>query len=230
MIAQQDAVARFLDHRSACNRDAVIACYFHLCRRAARKFRRRGAEPADLEQVAAIGLIKATDAYRPERATPFEAYAWIVIVGELMHYVRDHERAVRVPRRLRALDGRYVRAWEILAARGHAEPSTRELACELNVEQRVIDELLVLRGAPYLDAGPSGIENVASALPGMDIEDRLSLLMAVDALSCRERTIVLGTFGAGLSQAEIAAKLHLSQGQVSKLLSRAIGKLAKAVA
>jgi RNA polymerase sigma-B factor len=230
MIAQQDAVERYLGDRSIGNRDTVIATHFHLCRRAARKFRRRGTEAADLEQVAAIGLIKATDAYRVERSTPFEAYAWIVIIGELMHYVRDHERAVRPPRRLRTLEGRYVRAWEKLAARGHAEPTTRDLAHELNVESRVIDQLHALRGTPCVNAGAGGLENVASALPGIAIEDRLALMMAIDTLSARERTIVLGTFGAGLSQAEIAAKLCLSQGQISKLLSRAIGKLAQTVA
>jgi DNA-directed RNA polymerase specialized sigma subunit len=42
--------------------------------------------------------------------------------------------------------------------------------------------------------------------------------------------IVLGTFGAGLSQSEIALTLRLSQSQVSKILTRALGKLSKMVA
>jgi RNA polymerase sigma-B factor len=218
-------VERFLTDRSAANREAVIAAYFHLCSRAARKFRRRGTEQIDLEQVAAIGLIKATDAFRPERSTPFEAYAWIVIVGELMHYVRDHERPVRIPRALRALDRRYLRAWEDLAARRHAEPTARELASELAVDRRVIDQLQALASGPFRPGAETGLDNVASALPDVAIEDRLALMTAVDALSQRERTVVLATFGAGLSQAEIGVLLHLSQGQVSKLLSRAIGKL-----
>jgi RNA polymerase sigma-B factor len=225
MTASCAAVDRFLAYRSAANREAVIAAYFHLCKRAARKFRRRGTELIDLEQVAALGLIKATDAFRPERTTPFEAYAWIVIVGELMHYVRDHERAVRIPRRLRTLDRRYVRAWEELAARRHAEPTAGELASELDVDRRAIDELRLLGPGTLCPCGESGLENVASALPGIAIEDRLTLMTAIDALDQRERTIVLATFGAGLSQAEVAAALQLSQGQISKLLSRAIAKL-----
>jgi RNA polymerase sigma factor (sigma-70 family) len=54
--------------------------------------------------------------------------------------------------------------------------------------------------------------------------------MAVEGLNERERIIVLGTFGAGLSQSEIAAMLRLSQSQISKILSRALGKLSKSVA
>ena len=49
--------------------------------------------------------------------------------------------------------------------------------------------------------------------------------MAVDELAERERTIVLGTYGAGLTQSELAARLGLSQSHVSKLLSRALQKL-----
>lgn len=233
MIAREDTVERFIQEPSRRNRDDVIAAHLHLCKRAARKFRRPGNDGADLEQVAAVGLIKATDGYRPERTTPFEAYAWIVIIGELMHYVRDHERAIRIPRRLRELDRRYARAWECLAARRQAEPTVNELAGELNVDVHVIDELRAFRGQAARDADRSGgtrLEQVASAFPGPSIEERVTLLMALDALSARERTIVLGTFGAGLSQAEVAAQLHLSQGQISKLLNRALAKLAREIA
>jgi RNA polymerase sigma factor (sigma-70 family) len=50
-------------------------------------------ERGDLEQVAAIALIKAFDRYDESLRTPFEAYAWISIVGELMNYLRARKRA-----------------------------------------------------------------------------------------------------------------------------------------
>jgi RNA polymerase sigma-B factor len=223
MIDPSAVVARFVADPSRRNRDAVIAAYAYLCRRGARKFRRSESDPADLEQVAAIGLIKATDRYRAERTTPFEAYAWMMIVGELMHYVRDHERPIRVPRRLRALERRYVAVWEMLAARDHAEPTAHDLACALGVSVAEIEEVQASR-APFLgEALPAG------PAP-MSIEERLTIVMAVEALSDRERTVVLGTYAAGLSQAEIALVIGLSQSQVSKILSRALGKLQRSVA
>ncbi len=39
--------------------DGLIVGYQYLCRRGAKKFLRTGLERSDLEQVAAIGLIKA---------------------------------------------------------------------------------------------------------------------------------------------------------------------------
>jgi RNA polymerase sigma-B factor len=216
---RQSAIAAYLGDRSQANRDAVIAAHMYLCKRGARKFRRTESDPADLEQVAAIGLVKATGAYRPERTTPFEAYAWIIIVGELMHYVRDCERAIRVPRWLRSIDRRYVSTWEALAAREHAEPTQHQLARELDVSLDIVDQLQALRRSQSLDG------DVASS-----VEERLTISMAVEELDERERLIVLGTFGAGLSQAEIALLLRLSQGQVSKLLTRALGKLHTKVA
>jgi RNA polymerase sigma-B factor len=230
---RQLTITAYLEDRSQTNRDDVIAAHMYLCKRGARKFRRSESDPADLEQVAAIGLVKATSAYRPERTTPFEAYAWIIIVGELMHYVRDCERAIRVPRWLRSIDRRYVATWETLAARDHAEPTPQELARELDVNLDVIDQLHALRRSQTLDMESrtaSPLDSLAAPARGLSVEDRLTINMAVEELDERERTIVLGTFGAGLSQSEIALLLQLSQGQVSKLLTRALCKLSKKVA
>ena len=91
-------------------RDRLVAEYWYLCRRAARRFMRRGLDRADLEQVAAIGLIKAVDRYDASQSAPFEAYAWLLIVGELMHYVRDSERFLRAPRGVRDLERRWAAA------------------------------------------------------------------------------------------------------------------------
>jgi RNA polymerase sigma-B factor len=233
MNERQNAIDRYLTERSRANRDAVVAQHMYLCKRGARKFRRADSDPADLEQVAAIGLLKATEAYRSERLTPFEPYAWIVMVGELMHYVRDSEQAIRVPRALRSLDRRYVAMWEVLAAQLQAEPTRHQLAAALDVSVEVIERLQGMRRGivSEIDArGSSRLDGMAAAWYGVAVEERLTLRMAVDELNERERVIVLGTFGAGLSQAEVAAKLGLSQSQVSKLLTRALGKLSQLVA
>jgi RNA polymerase sigma-B factor len=226
-------IERYLTDRSRTNRDAVIEAHMYLCKRGARKFRRPTSDSADLEQVAAIGLLKASESYVVERTTPFEAYAWIVIVGELMHYVRDCEHAVRVPRRLRSLDRQYVRAWETIAAQHYAEPTPRQLASALDVDVAVIEQLQALRGgcAAETDArGGSRFDGMPSPAHDVSIEERLTLVIAVEELDERERAIVLGTYGAGLSQAEVARRIGLSQSQVSKLLSRALGKLSQKVA
>jgi RNA polymerase sigma-B factor len=226
MNDRQTAITRYLSDRSRDNRDALIAAHMYLCKRGARKFRRAASDTADLEQVAAIGLVTAADAFAAERTTPFEAYAWIVIVGELMHYVRDCEQAIRIPRALRSLDRKYVRAWETLAAEQHAEPTPQQLARALDVSLDAIGQVQGLRRSQSIDT----FEVLPAPARGLGLEERMTLSIAVDDLLERERIIVLGTYGAGLSQAEVARMLGLSQSQVSKLLSRALGKLSKKVA
>jgi RNA polymerase sigma-B factor len=237
MTDHEALVARYADDRSRANREAVIAAYRYLCKRGARKFRRAESELADLEQVAALGLIKAVDSYRRERSTPFEPYAWLVIVGELMHYVRDHERAIRIPRWMRALERRYTRTWELVAARDHTEPTVSQLALELEVQPEIVHALQSLRrGNRADDADPETprarlqCDALPAPAPTITLEERLLVHMAVDELPERERIVVLGTFAAGLSQTEIALMIGVSQSQVSKILNRALSKIHKRVA
>ncbi|HEV3088722.1 MAG TPA: sigma-70 family RNA polymerase sigma factor [Candidatus Elarobacter sp.] len=237
MIQRDVVVARYCAERTVERRNAVVDAYRHLCSRGARKFKRSHNDRADLEQVAAVGLIKAAANYRPEMQTPFQAYAWIMIVGELMHYVRDHERIVRAPRSLLALERRYLAAWDAFASRNHREPTACELAAALGVTVETVSELRTLRRGervslpePDSDDGPERVDLLADTTIGIALEERIALALAVDRLGDRERTIVLGTYGAGLTQSELGARLGLSQSHVSKLLSRALHKLGSCVA
>jgi RNA polymerase sigma-B factor len=237
MTHRELLVARYCAERTIERRNELIDAHRHLCRRGAKKFKRAYNDHADLEQVAAIGLIKAADYYRGEMRTPFEAYAWIMIVGELMHHVRDHERLVRLPRRLRTLEKHAAAYWDGYTARHHREPSTRETALALGVTVQAIDELRATRRPEHLSLpdpceteGPERVDLLAEPEPALSDEERLALALALEELGERERAIVLGTFAVGLTQRELGERLGLSQSHVSKLLSRALGKLAPRVA
>lgn len=225
-------ITHYCADRTVERRNAVIDAFQHLCVRGAKKFKRPYNDRADLEQVAAVGLIKAAANYRAEMRTPFHAYAWIMIVGELMHHVRDHERIVRPPRSLIAMRKSYADAWDRLTVANHREPTTLELAAALNVTVEMVIELRSLRRPEHVPLpepesadGPERIDLLVDTTDGIALDERVALTLAVDDLAERERAIVLGTYGAGLTQAEIAARLGLSQSHVSKLLARALHKL-----
>jgi RNA polymerase sigma-B factor len=237
MSLREELVTRYCAERTVDRRNAVVDAHRYLCARGARKFKRAHNDRADLEQIAAVGLIKAADYYRAETRTPFDAYAWVMIVGELMHYVRDHERIVRVPRPLRALERRYVDAWDAFCGTHHREPSTGELAAALGVTVETIEELRNLRradrvGLPDGDApdGPERLDVLVEPRAGLQVEERIVLELALEELGERERAIVLGTYGAGLTQTELGKRLGLSQSHVSKLLARALDQLGRRVA
>jgi RNA polymerase sigma-B factor len=237
MSLREELVAHYCADRTITTRNAVVDAHRHLCVRGAKKFKRAHNDRADLEQVAAVGLIKAAEYYLPEMQTPFEAYAWIMIVGELMHYVRDHERLVRTPRALRSLEKRYLVAWDTFTAAHHREPGRGEIAAALGVTIEVIDELRAVRRAevvtlpePASGEAVDHLDVLGSAAESLHIDERVVLALALETLAERERAIILGTFGIGLTQTELGERLGLSQSHVSKLLSRALDKLGRLVA
>jgi len=208
-------------------RNALVTQYAYLCRRGARKFLRPGLDRADLEQVAAIGLIKAGDRYDSGLQTPFEAFAWLFVVGELMHYVRDHERLVRAPRRLRQLDRAYQRVHDDLVVELGYEPSKEQLCRRLQLEPAELDEVRRFReqSIPHsLDVVPAS--DLASQSYTMDERDsRLMLDSALAGLSAIERTIVLALYANGYTQVELAQRLGYSRRHVSRLHRQALKKM-----
>lgn len=209
------------------DRDATVMKYAYLCRRAARKFIRPGLDRQDLCQIGMVGLLKAYDRYDAALATPFEAFAWLFIIGELMHYVRDYERMVRPPRKLRALDKRAQAAFEELGCELGREPRRSDIAGRLGLSTREIDELYACREraiAEPIDKLDSC--ETKSTIYTMDCsEDRLSIDAALNELTPTERTIILGVYGSGFSQLEIAARLGYSRRHVSRLHRAALKKM-----
>lgn len=209
------------------NREPFVHQYRYLCVRAGRKFRRPGLDRADLEQIAAIGLIKACDRYDPALQTPFEAFAWLFIVGELMHYVRDYERIVRAPRRLRDLERRCLEMHECLTAELGREPKRHELAARLGVTMQQIDDVTRYREQAVAESidtlQPHQLRRCSYTLE--DRENRMVLESALAVLNDTERKIILALYGSGYSQVELAERLGYSRRHISRLHRAALKKM-----
>ncbi|MDP9017545.1 MAG: sigma-70 family RNA polymerase sigma factor [Candidatus Eremiobacteraeota bacterium] len=227
MISLDISVDFWMANRSAENRERLVSTYAYLCTRGARKFLRAGLERSDLEQVAAIGLLKASDRYNAAMSTPFEAYAWLFIVGELMHHVRDCERMVRPPRRLRTLERKWQKLWDGLVVTLGRAPRDEELALALQTDIATIVELRECRARAITDSLDSTTSpQVASALLDVDcVLDRLLIESALEALNETERSIILGVYAKGYSQFEIAQRLGYSQRHISRLHKAALEKM-----
>jgi RNA polymerase sigma-B factor len=233
-MTSEELLTAYVRDRSRANRDAVLAAFDYLCERGARKFARAGTDRADLMQVAAIGLIKAVTNYDAHLKTPFEAYAWIIVLGELMHYVRDYERPIRLPRRMKALEKQYLLAVDTLSVRDGRVPTTGEIATEMCVTVSMVDEIRTIRRGGKVISIEAETGSPLGELPasniGLSTDDKLVLMLAINELCERERVIVLGMFASGLSQAELGTRLGLSQSQISKLMKKALVKIQAAVA
>jgi RNA polymerase sigma-B factor len=211
-------------------RDALVTTYRHLCRRAARKFVRPGLERCDLEQVAAIGLVKAADRYDPTLRTPFEAYAWVLILGELMHFVRDHERIVRLPRDVQRRGQQLDAAYDELTAELGRVPQDGELARRLDVPPASLRRLRQAQQAARLirldDRSDSAARNAAAEpVERWNADDRLLVEAALAVLPELERRIIVGIYLLGLRQLEVARRLDMSAKQVSRLHGIALSRM-----
>jgi RNA polymerase sigma-B factor len=226
---------RLAADRTPATRDALVARYMPLARQLARRY--CGAyELDDLEQVAAIGLMKAIGRFDPERGLAFSSFAFPTITGELKRYLRDYGWSVRVPRDLQEVSVHVDRATgELATALGRA-PTVAELAERVgSTIEQVLEarQMSTARRADSLDQprtrgdepDAAGIE-VAILDAGFDAaEDAAVLAGLLGRLSDRERLVLRLRFGEDLTQSEIGHVVGVSQMQVSRLLRRAIAHL-----
>ncbi|MEO6835918.1 MAG: sigma-70 family RNA polymerase sigma factor [Candidatus Tumulicola sp.] len=212
------------------HRERAIAEHQYLCRRAARRFLRPGIDRADLEQVGAIGLIKAVDRYDTSTATPFEAYAWLLVLGELMHYVRDGERILRAPRRVRDLERRWLAAERELWTLFGREPREEDVARYVNAspaDRRDVREYRASGHVVSFELVP--LSEQRHPPPTFEaVLDKMTLEKFFALLSPLELKIVRSIHLEGSTVVDLARRLGYSRRHVTRLHFGAMARLRSA--
>ena len=214
-------------------REDLIQRHLPLVRSLARRYAGRGEALEDIEQVGAIGLIKAIDRFELERDVSLATYATPNVVGEIKRHFRDKGWAIRVPRALQELNASMSGAIERLTGRLGRSPSIGEIADELKTTPEEVLEAMEV-GSAYstvsLSSGPTGEEELdpLETIGGEDAgfersEDRAALEPALERLAPREREILRMRFEEGLPQTQIAQRVGLSQMHVSRLIRKSLG-------
>jgi RNA polymerase sigma-B factor len=204
-----------------------------LVKRIANRYRGRGVDLEDLVQVGSIGLLKAIDRFDPKRGVRLSTYAHPNIAGEIKRYFRDFGWAVRMPRELQELSARVRVESERLQLEAGHRPSTPELADALSEPPRKVDEAIRAANAytaSSLEAQP-GDSWPARALrapdPGFAVADaRIAAVRSAQSLPERERRIIYLRFFEDRTQEDIAARVGVSQMQVSRLLRTSLERMA----
>ncbi len=215
--------------------DAVVVMHLDLAHAEAARYRSRGIPLDDLRQVAALALTKASRRYDVTTGHDFLSYAVPTIRGELRKHFRDHGWMIRPPRRIQELQARINRAEAELSYRLGRSPQPAEIATHLGECLESVIEALSSDGCfvpASLDhpAGADGSTTLGDLLPYDDdehraAEARLVLQPVLRRLSERDRQILGMRFHEGLTQREIAARIGVTQMQVSRLLTRILGQL-----
>ena len=234
--AQHDAARLFARYRrdhDPATRDALVARFLPLAYHLARRYH-GGADADDLQQVASLGLLKAIDRFDPERGLAFTSFAVPTILGELKRYFRDHGWTVRVPRDLQELKLRVDAISQTLTGELGRSPTPAELAERANATTEQILDALAAATAHHPDSldqplsheGDDAIDFLAAREPGFErVDDAAFVDGLLNTLSDRERVILRLRFEKDLTQAEIGARLGISQMHVSRLIRQAITTL-----
>jgi len=213
------------------DREYLFEAHQHLCRRAARRFKREGIERNDLEQVASLALLQACDRYRPDSAATFETSAWLIIIAGLTRYLRTHAAHVRLPRGMHRLEGRYAQTEEQLWGKLGREPRREEVRRELALSTRAarsFEQARCLRnfaqvGTMDYDPHRATEHPPIFAAPG-DVE-QIELHSALQMLPRVQRLVLIGIHACGFHKTELAVRLGYSERHIARLEKRALASL-----
>jgi RNA polymerase sigma-B factor len=143
----RELLRRYHEQGDTTAREELIERHLPLVRSLARRYAGRGEALEDIEQVGAIGLIKAIDRFELAREVSLATYATPNVVGEIKRHFRDKGWAIRVPRALQELNASMSGAIERLTARLGRSPSIAEIAEELKTSPEEVLEAMEVGSA-----------------------------------------------------------------------------------
>lgn len=234
-LADRELLRRYHEDADVGARETLVRRHLSLVRTLARRYANCGEPLEDIEQVGAIGLLKAIDRFELGREVSLATYATPNVLGEIKRHFRDRGWAIRVPRALQELNARMSQTIERLTSQLGRSPSIAEISAALETTPEETLEALEV-GSNYttlsLSTGPGDegdadpLETIGSDDDGFErCEDRAALEPALAHLASRERAILRMRFEEGLPQLQIAEQVGLSQMHVSRLIRRSLGAM-----
>ena len=210
-----------------------------VARSMASRYRNRGIDLDDLEQVALLGLTKAAQRFDPAAGHDFLSFAVPTIRGELRRHFRDSGWMVRPPRRIQDLQTRIAGAREELESGLGRSPRPSEIAAHLGEQTSDVVEALAADGCFTPTSLDARVADGSSSLGDLLGEDDRALAQAeakvmldplMRGLTARDRRIVRLRYFQEQTQQEIAESVGLTQAQVSRILTRILTDLRSGLA
>lgn len=194
-----------------------------------RRYYGRGVEPDDLYQLGCVGFLKAIQGFDFSYGTCFSTYAVPKIAGEIRRFLRD-DGSIKVSRSIREkaylLYTQRDRMRQVLGR----EPVLSELADAMGMDLEEIARIEIATDMPESlqaenDDGLALEGMLGTEAPEDGIVERIALREAVDRLPEKERMTILLRYFKGLTQAQTARILQVSQVQVSRLERKGLLRL-----
>ena len=221
-------------------RNFIVAACLEFVKKIAHGLARRSTDPIeDLIQVGSVGLLKAIENYDSTHGTSFKTYSTYLITGEIRHYLRDKISMIRAPRELQELSYRVNMIVQRLTFNHGRPPSDLEVANELSVSVKRIDEVNEIdRRKNVVSLDNVNNESLENDQPLVDklIDDnyqeqanrqemKILLSEAIGVLDDELKNIIVMSFFEDMSQQQIADMMGVSQMQISRKIKKALNQL-----
>ncbi|MEA5441635.1 sigma-70 family RNA polymerase sigma factor [Cyanobium gracile] len=218
---------------------------------------RQGVDPGlafeDLAQVGSLGLIRAVEAFDPDRNVSLSSFAVPYIQGAIRRERRDRQPMVRPPRPLWDLHQQVLSLQEARRRKGLEPLTTAALADRLACDPARLEEALQVRSvgrvrsldAPLGQAGgdsdaagclldllaspaaPGGDEELAIASEAQSAE-RQWLRQQLADLDPRERQLLVGRIDVGCTWVELGRQLGIPARQAQRRCDAVLDRLRRA--
>ena len=219
-------------------RERFIYCNLRLVLSVVKRYSGRCDNADDLFQIGCIGLIKAVENFDVSHGVRFSTYAVPMIAGEIRRYIRE-SNSLRVSRGIRDMAYRAIVAREEIEREQGCEATMDSIAERMNVPVYdvifcldAISDPVSLFDNVYSDEEDS--VTYADHLSDGKVSEEywsenISLYDALNDLDEKERNILVKRYFEGKTQTEVSKEIGLSQAQVSRLESNAVGHLRTAL-
>ncbi len=201
-----------------------------------KKFLNRGVEFDDLMQIGSLGLVKAVLGYDDSYDVRFSTYAVPMIAGEIKRFLRD-DGIIKVSRSLREKSFEIFSVKAKLKEELQREPTVEELSARTGMSPEDIVFAMEAVRTPVSIFEPAFDDDTSKTLlidtmcenSDSDMIDQILLRELLGKLTPKERQLIMLRYYSDKTQMEIAQILGVSQVQVSRLITKTISKLKKAI-
>ncbi len=223
-------------------KDELAKANLRLVVNLAKKYVNRGLHFLELIQEGNIGLMKAVEKFEFERGYKFSTYATWWIRQAITRAIADQSRTIRVPVHMVETLNKINKIKRIFVQQNGREPSSAELAKELNLDEKKIKNIIKISKEPISLETPVGdsedafikdfIENEndyspAEAVANSDLKERVREVLKT--LAPREEKVLKMRFGIDVASEhtleEVGKDFSVTRERIRQIEVKALRKL-----
>lgn len=240
-VETKDAVSMIARYKQTGDiglRNSIVLSYGNMVKYIAVSMRNlylKYAEVDDVVNECIIALIAAIDSFDADKNVKFETYASIRIKGAVIDFIRKQDF---IPRSVRGFSKEFEVVYSRLYAKLNREPSTEELAAEMNLPvdkyRKLLgesasaatlsfEELLYENNFEFADENDSTVWHAERNIVQNELAAQIS--KAIDSLRDREKQVITLYYYEKLKFSDIARVLGVTESRVCQIHTKAITKM-----